>query len=524
MINSLEELKARIAKINEFIDKVEDPENKQKEINEVLLELENYSQNIRKLFDERLMRLRPKAINSEIDKIRKEIRKVLEYERLVFINEDYYRGLKFNYLFGLLEHPLDLTAWVGTLNQIHEELKKVSLKLSINDYDFSADVKNLMNIYFENEDADNETQIAKLKVAFDEIYWKNNEILFEVTIAVRELITKYEKEIKTYYAKAKIEYERQNADLVKDHLTYKRELISKLHELKNKDAYLIYTTFKDKELELKDFIMTPDKTFAAYFNFITPQKYGTLSEESKKIYYANILELWNNINEYEKFEFYRFLVDKIKEVVGKKAEHEGKLKIKESEINKLAKIRSKVNIKLNKLVSKKEQKKTDRYDKKISKLTTELRTSINGLIEQYKDYNEVGFYNRVLNTIKEDSLLSEVFVLYQKNTEELSQELKEHLPEAGITEIKELLKNYSKFVNNINNRLLLNINYNDIDKIKNLIEDKYRLLDIDLTIPDTKEPLFQELKTNIKKIIFYENMKTLSITPEDIKILLEFDK
>lgn len=513
-VSNYEELIARINEINILIGAMEKPEKKQSELKKLLVEVSTYKENITNLFNALIKSKIPSKENPKINELRLEINKMNELKDIFMAFNNYYYGYGFDKIVYYLNNPLTFEDYNANLKLFIETFKKFRIELDLSKFNYSLDVYNYMKYFFDPSDDDNGDNL--LKEAFDRIYWENPNILKDISINVRNLIKEYENTIKSYASKKYMENKIDENEF-KNKYNY---LISELHNYKCFDYYLIFNDFKAKEYNINDFIVKEEENPKFITSLIKENLYKDYSHEEKQEFYNNVMALSNNLFEYKYFNEYKFLIDEVKAILEAKVEKSDPLKEKENELIKLDKERISLNDKLTNLNNKYNSNHSDKLFKEIKELEIKIDLNLNKIRELYKDYDEVKFKSIVINVINDHSSLKNIFYLYQTNYSELINSLKKKYPAESIQNLINRIDLFNKFVNNINNKLLDNINYLNSEDVGRIISERYQLFNLNVNV-DINDASYNILEKNVKNTLMYMALLTLKINIVGFKIVLE---
>ena len=186
------------------------------------------------------------------------------------------------------------------IKKIIESFAKVDIKIKKEDFDFNNYAAEYIDKILNN------TNDEELKKYFDEIYWKNSDIIRIIEVNFKSIYLRYEKQINKYYEQRHHDYLRKHSDSELYDLRIK--LSKEISNLQANDAYINFQKFINNTYSVNDF------------------KEADISK-SKKIYfneysytYENLDELYSVLNEYSFLIKYRYLLNDMKDKLNKKDE------------------------------------------------------------------------------------------------------------------------------------------------------------------------------------------------------------
>lgn len=508
MLKDLKEINKRLEIINNLIPTFNTDERKEikknnKLINELLIELDDYKKIIyNELLNKRNSSTPKKELTYEKNN---ETIKFLIKELSLLNNNSYISKLELNKDIYNIINSENLEVLHNNLKDIIEKFKLIDITLSNNDFKYSITLYKYMTEYFNNI---NNLEFDKImKEKFDKLYWECPDIKSHLVLNLKQLIDKYATYFNNYIKKI-------NKDKnYNDELDKLLSLKENTDNLINTNKYLNYNLFINKELLIEDYLDNSITKKDIISKFIDYDKYLNLTDEDKNYFYKEIRGLYHSINEYLSIYNYSFLIDKVKEIYKEKEKYKNSLKELNNKINKLNKQKNKNNNKLfhiyNKLLKHSENEK---LNNKYSELFNKINNQIKEIIELYKTYDETLFINDIITKLNDNSTYYDILSIYTNNYNYLM----------NISKDNEF--NYSEFINYIYSPYLViskNIIINNDIDIKEKIEDKYSMYNINFDIEDNT---IIELQHNLKYIYNLSYYEETSLDLNKIKIITEIDK
>ena len=177
------------------------PTNTKNNIKKKLIYLEeeenNNNKNIELVRNEILNRINKfnnLKINNNIEKYNKELEKCNIVNEWNNYNTSYEKMHLDYYLYQLHRYyKEDLEGVNNCIKNILESFKRVDINITVEDFDFNDLASEYMNQIINNK------SFEELKKTFEEIYWKNSEIIKIIEINFKSIYLKYERRIDKYY-------------------------------------------------------------------------------------------------------------------------------------------------------------------------------------------------------------------------------------------------------------------------------------------------------------------------------------
>jgi len=475
--------------------------NQKKKLSYILQE----ESNTKELFDEvqseindRLSVFNNLKMNPNISKLEEEFKKCNIINEWNDYNTSYEKMHLDYYLYQLHRYyKEDLTSVNNCIKKMIDSFKKVDIVLSKEDFDFNDNIALYMDKVINNASDD------ELKQLFEEIYWKFPEIIKALEVNFKSIYLKNEKKINKYYEDRHKEFLLSHKD---DELTDVRiNLFNKINDLKNKDQFLIFEKFKNKEYSLASFNKNDvEKKINTYFD-----------EESYN--YDNLNKVYQTLFEYNMLIKYHYLLVDMRERLEKKDTFKD---LKQKELKEILAH----EVKIKKLTVKPKSKFSLFKKKTDEKWLFNYNTLLNSIIEKYDKFDDSSLNDIIFHKLSLDSTVLEVLKFVSSNYlyyVKLTKQLDDNLTINDITDRYEELKND---VNNNRFNLLNNIALLDEKQMKQIIVDKYNLEHINLTIESLEPDNVEKTMNDIKNLINYEDLLASKINLDDVKLYFDINK
>ena len=475
--------------------------NRKKKFDYIMEEVENDNERIKLVkqeIEERIKQFNDFSINPEIEEINMNLEKCNIINEWNQYNTAYEKMHLDYYLYQLHRYyKEDLHSVNSCIKKILDAFKKVSIDIKKDDFDFN----NYASLYMDK--IINNASDEELTSCFEEIYWKNSDIIKIIEINFKSIYLKNEKKINKYYESRHSEFLKNHNDL--EIYKMKINLNKKLEILKGNDKFLNFKKFENNEYNISDYDA----------NQIAKKRDTYFSSDSYD--FNSLLELYNVLNEYNVLIKYKYLFTDMKDKLEKRDSLKNAKNIALKEIIKEENNLRKINNNQNK-------KKIFGKMKNNEKLLFEYRKSLDNVIKYYDNFDNACFNDLVFNKLSLDSSVLEILKLICSNYiyfVNKTHELDENRDINDITNEFESLRNY---VNNKEFVILNNIALLDEKQMKQLIVDKYNLSHINITLDNLLEGNIATTINDFEKLINYENIINSGIDIEDLSLYLEYKK
>ena len=391
----------------------------------------------------------------------------------------------------------DLKSVNACIYKIIEAFKKVEVPLTKEDFNFNKYAATYMEKILNN------VSDEELTSCFEELYWKNPDIVKTIEINFKSIYFRNEKKIDKYYENRHTEYLKKYSDskLYETRIKLNEELNTVL----TVDPYLIFNKFVSGEYLLGDYKVDDiNKKKDAYF---ADNSYNT----------ETLLELIKVLKEYQILIKYRYIFNDMKDKLGKKDE------FKDSK-NKALKDALKEEANLIKLNKKSEKKPLFGKKKPDEKFLFDYKEIFNKVMGYYNDFDNFAYQDLIYTKLNKDSTILEVLRLVSSNYLYYVKKALEQDENLNITLITEEFETLRNYVNDNEFILLDNIALLDEKPMKQLIVEKYNLGKVNLTTDMLLDDSIEKTLLDLNSILNYENVVTAGIDLNDIRLYLEYKK
>lgn len=374
-----------------------------------------------------------------------------------------------------------------TIQSLIDKFKVAGIGLTSNDFKYTCYVKEYMDEFFAcNGD------FNKLSPVFEKIYWHNPNLIEHIELNFRKLIKKYRKEFEQYVSKEKEEALNKNGfkdydELVKTYKDKYAEYISG----KEESLFEIIKMAKESKIEINNYF--PDSKFrTTAFSTLTinPINYENVNEFNKLL--DTLKKLKGNVLEYNNYLKFLPLFKHFKEKYEKLDSQEtnaSALKTIESQISAKE---SKLDSLNNKIFDGPTSAIFSLFDKKspdhVKKLKLESIALAKELYDLYYEEEKLRFESIVLEMKNESAIMaSDVIKLYYSFDFYKRETLASVFELTTYDDIINLCNEFNEFASNPTNIIIQGIDVFEGSDMADVVCNKYRLENINISATDLDE-------------------------------------
>lgn len=469
----------------------------------------------------RVEALTPKDSTENFINIRNNI---IEYNEIIKNNN------KYNSIYEKLDMDKVITDIgdidISNLVEVNNLIKKIFLiyesagiTLSINDFEYSNYTKIYMNEYFKS--INTEMFNDNMKRIFDQIYWECPNLITHIKLNIRYLYEKYKKQLEVYFNNMNNNLFTKNNTDINSYMNNYINLYNSLESNISKDAYLLSYKFLNGELSIYDYLNDTPQVRKHYNRFLIDKEYIQFDEKELLNFYNEIKTLKNVIVELNNYNEFELLIEDIKKRYRVKDTYKDIYKNKLKEIEKEEKERellvTQFNSKPKKFLffTKKEENK--------DLLKVKINEQIKKMDNLYNELDDMYINEMLITNINDTSTIHDVlefcssfYNYFKKTYQKLNPNSKEN----------EFLDAYNKlieYVNDVNNTFIKKIIFIDTLDINDIILDKYKLLNINISKDDLTDNI-KQLEDSIDFVNLRNNLSNSRISIETIKFIIDFKK
>ena len=495
-------------------------------IKETTAKYEDLNQKLLKDIEERFNELTVVEENDELPKLEEEIIKLdcaikntdtrssyekMRLDKIVYNVNGYYKS--------------NLERLNKELIDCVKQFEAVGIRISANDFDISEYAKEYMSVLLQ-EVYNGEINSEKIKDTFEKVYWKCSEVVSHLYVNIRYIYDKYEKEIDKFYENKMAEILGNLNSTPEQVEDTKIALIRRKKKIEDIDNKLTLERFFNGTLNINDYKEENYKKI--YLNLIS-RDVSELSEKEKTETDESIEKLNDNLNEYFKFNEYKFLSDGVLAIRAEeleKQENEKGKKPKKTEydtvkenIKKLTAEIFKINEKLNKPAKGLFGRKVTN-DKKNSNVILQRNNSILELKKLYMQLDDEIIKRRIMENIDETSSILDVLKLGSYYYGFMAKEIIKKNPEITDKELGEMAKNIRDFITFSNFTVINYIKISDKKELSVIIKDKYKLFGMQISKENFQDENIEDLIKKVRILNNYNNILKSRFSIDDLSYIL----
>ena len=184
--------------------------------------------------------------NNDLKELEEELKKCSILNEWTTYNTSFEKMHLDYYLYQLHRYYRnDLVNTNDCIRKILEAFKNVGINLTLEDFSLHPYVTEYITAIQNNSSEE------ELSAKFESLYWKLPELLKAIEVNFKYIYLKHEKEIDKYFEARHKEFLENHTD--NELKERKKELIKFLKERKEKDKFIVFNKFKNKEFNLVDF-------------------------------------------------------------------------------------------------------------------------------------------------------------------------------------------------------------------------------------------------------------------------------
>lgn len=403
----------------------------------------------------------------------------------------------------------DLTSLEDLNLKIRQFIKKFGecgVHLTIEDFKYTMFTEMYMTTFFENSDYDS------VKDTFERIYFKCPDIKLQLKMNLQYLVNKYDKQLGTYVdlLKAQMFTEAgipEGGDAVARYVKARYEMGDQIAT----DEYYNTKLFLDGKKKIDDYLANSTTRNKIYNSFTLNGDYNSFPDEEKKLFNDAMMGFYLTLNELKKFYRYEFILKELVTFYKDKASAKGQYLAKKKEVEKEEKTREGLYNQYRKalgigfLAKKNENKQKivmlnmNAHMRKLKELYDQLyELEINNQVSELEDSSSI--YDLFLTSLKSFAFLEKCF-----STEEFAEK-----------SLEENVIEYLRFIFNPDNGFLRKINGLADYNITDVVAEKYRLLNLNVTSEIVSADTIDATFTDVQFINLIQNIERSRISLEKI--------
>ncbi len=498
--------KNNLKNITKSLEKIEEIRDKYAEIYEdIMQEIES-----------RYKKINQAEQNEEIEKIQDEIQRIedniivnnmktsyekMELDRLIYSINGFYKK--------------KLNAVNQDIYMVIKKFESVGITLTDKDFDYSEYAHEYMKVFLEEIKKGN-ANTDRIKETFEKLYIKCSELIMHISLNIRYLYHKNEKNIDKFYTLKK-EQTLKDLETTEEQIEEKCEAMkARVKSLSEKDDRIILDQFLNAELLVNDY---KTDNINSLIN-----KMETVGQRDEEEFFANIKKLLNNLKEYKIYAEFKFLVTDIISMYKKNAKEKDSKDKKQKtqydermeEIAKAEKKLYQLNANINK------SSKQLFFMKKKGKNEAEILERNNQILvlkDLYRKLDDDMIDKGVKEKISETTTILETLVFASSYYNFIARRIIKQFPEITEDEINSMIVRLKEEIRQPNFSVINNMNITEVKDMTIIIKDKYKLLGLNVTKEDFEEANIEALSNQTKILTIHNNIRNSNLTIEDIEFM-----
>ncbi len=496
-----------IDKINEEIEKINSnidilPTNNKKN-------LEKYTEYVSKCLEEYIVKL--KECEDEINKRRTNISSVYENTllKLEDVSIDYdtlklsdircssNEKMNLNYLLYKLNNSSGegLSKINEVLLEIFDSFKTVGIILTEKDFNHTESVNLYISTLLNSKE--------EIQNIFNEIYFKEPNIIKQISLNIWYLYYKNKSKIDSYYKAKYSKFDFHN------YIALYRAKLDDVDNIKHTNKKYIYNLFINDKLDIDEY--DDDSKMNILISSLI-----TNAENVRN--YGNLVNYKKSLIEYKGYSKYQFIITDFKELYSHKEEYKDLFNNKLKEISK----EEKNLFSINKKINKKGLFKLNR--EKLANAKLDREKIITNLSNLYNDLDELAIKEVIRNYFTTETNYYDVLKLTTYNFNYFINLLQKQDVEINIKSIDDNLLELQKYIYDRSVDVIDNIVLLEEKNVLEMISQKYRLNGIIVDDEKISSDQIDKIIENIDKLLIYYDIINLGINLKDIKFIIDSGK
>ncbi|MBQ6284856.1 MAG: hypothetical protein IJK67_00900 [Bacilli bacterium] len=496
-----------IEKVNEEIEKIKSnidilPTNNKKNI-------EKYTEYVTKCFEECQAKL--KECENEIIRRKDNISSMYESTLLKLdeINLDYdtlklsdvrcssNEKMNLNYLLYKLNNSS--AEGLSTINEVIQEIfdsfKTVGIILTEKDFNHTESVNLYISTLLNSKE--------EIQNIFNEIYFKEPNIIKQISLNVWYLYYKNKSKIDAYYKEKYAKFDFHN------YIALYRAKLDDIENIKHTNKKYIYDLFINSVLDIDEYA---DEN---KMNILVNSLVANIENVRN---YGNLVNYKKSLIEYKGYSKYQFIITDFKELFSHKEEYKDLFNNKLKEISK----EEKNLFSINKKINKKGLFKLNR--EKLANAKLDREKIIANLLNLYKELDELAIKDVIKNYFTNETNYYDVLKLTTYNFNYFISLLEKQEVEINIKSIDDNIHELQKYIYDRNVDVIDNIGLLEEKDVLEMITQKYKLNGIIVDEEKISGDQVDKVIESIDKLLIYYDIINLGINLKDIKFVIDSSK
>ncbi len=395
------------------------------------------------------------------------------------------------YLFKLKASTESLETVNGIILEIINNFKSVGIELDDRDFNHTEAVnlyiKTLLN------------SSSSIQDVFNEIFFKNPNLLEEISLNIWYIFYKNKSKIDKYYENKYSKFDFHN------YISTYRSGVKNNDYLTHNNAKYIYDLFINKDLIINDF-MDDKKTNDLLSSLLT--------DLNNTRNYENVTNFKKSLLEYKTFKEYEFIITDLKELFTHKDEYKDLYSNKLKEISK----EEKKLFGFNKKINKKGLFKLN--PKKLSDTKIERTKTLELLSNLYKELGELDIKECIKNNFTNDTSYYDALKLTTYNFNYFVSLLVSKEVEITVENINKYMLSLQKYIYDYEPDIINNVTLSIEKDVVKMISEMYQLNGIIVNEEKVSEQV-DKIIDDSDKILVYYDINNLQMDLNEIKFVID---
>lgn len=474
---------------------------------------EEYTSNLEKIYNE----------------VKRRCQKYLTYipsERTLFVQKEL-SGYKELNLFSQMNTPFEkmgfdtllysLTHYYkNDLENVNKDIKEAlekfrlaGITLTENDFIYSNYAKKYIKELLSDDDYD------RMKDVFEDLHWKCPEVISHIETSFRILFDKNVKKFEAYIENRKHEILIDNLNY-EDYMLRRANLVKELEVLENYNEDVLINKFMTGKLMLNDYnIASISRSYAKFLG-----ENGDINVAKSKN--EEFMNLKYNLEEYNNFNKYKFVLDDARNKYQERSSHLGE----SARIRKEIEVLIDELVRLTKEINENKGKGFFIFRKKVDIEQNYLliNEKVRELDMKYEEYDNALVYEKMNEYLTDTSTVYDVFRFVFAYKTYLRSCIKEQDDTVEISRVKRMVKEFEEFLLDPNITMIKHAAFTVDNDLTMVLMDHYKLLSINLKKDDLNEEGIANLIKMLDIIINNHYLEKYGLTIDYILNLFEGKK
>jgi hypothetical protein len=448
--------------------------------------------------------------NDRMELVKKEL---LDYKDFGLFNpiNTPFEKMGFDTLLYSLTHYYknDLPSVNNDIKEALEKFELVGVTLTEKDFVYSNYARKYIKELLRDDSED------RMKDVFEDLHWKCPDVISHIETSLRILFDKNVKLFENYLAGRRKEILIDNLSY-DDYLLKRNNLAKELYDLENYDEKAIINKFMEGKLMLNDYsVISVNKCYSKFLG--DNCDIGKAKEKN-----GDFKNLLFNLEEYQNYMRYSYVLDDVKAKYAEKDSHQGELVKLTKEINAIVMELEKLTDEVNEGATKGFwifKKKID-----IEKHYLTINEKVKELDLKYEEYDKAVVFEKMNQHISETSSVYDVFKFVYSFKGYLRSCIKTHEEDVDINKIKKIVKYFDEFLSNPNLNILRNVKFSVDNDLSVILIDHYKMLGINIKPDSLESESIEDLIKSLKIILNSYYFEEAGLNIEFIMDLFESKK